>query len=90
MLDLNEGKLRTFHDGFNIGCTGVGMAGRKLMRGDMKWGCKGARVYLELDMRHRSLAVEAVPMGKALTGSLTHARVELPPAVRLVIGIFQG
>ena len=90
VLDLNEGKLRTFNDGFNIGCTGVGMAGRKLMRGDMKWGCKGARVYLELDMRHRSLAVEAVPMGKSLTGSLTHARVELPPAVRLVIGIFQG
>ena len=52
--------------------------------------CKGARIYLELDMRHRSLAVEAVPMGKSLTGSLTHARVELPPAVRLVIGIFQG
>ena len=90
MLDLNEGKLRTFNDGFNIGCTGVGMAGRKLMRGDMKWGCKGARIYLELDMRRRSLAVEAVPMGKSLTGSLTHARVELPPAVRLVIGIFQG
>ena len=36
MLDLNEGKLRTFHDGFNIGCNGVGMSGRKLMRGDMK------------------------------------------------------
>ena len=90
MLDLNEGKLRTFNDGFNIGCTGVGMAGRKLMRGDMKWGCRGAKIYFELDMRHRSLAVEAVPMGKALTGSLTHARVELPPAVRLVIGIFQG
>ena len=64
VLDLNEGKLRTFNDGFNIGCNGVGMSGRKLMRGDMKCVCKGAKIYLELDMRHRSLAVEAVPMGK--------------------------
>ena len=43
------------------------------MRGDMKWGCKGAKIHFELDMRHRSFAVEAVPMGKPLTGSLTHA-----------------
>ena len=27
VLDLNEGKLRTFIDGFNIGCNGVGMSG---------------------------------------------------------------
>jgi len=90
VLDLNEGKLRTFIDGFNIGCNGVGMSGRKLMRGDMKCVCKGAKIYFELDMRHRSLAVEAVPMGKALAGSLTHARVELPSSVRLVVGLFQG
>ena len=43
VLDLNEGKLRTFADGFNIGCGGVGVAGRKLMRGDMKCVCKGAK-----------------------------------------------
>jgi hypothetical protein len=43
VLDLNEGKLRTFADGFNIGCGGVGVAGRKLMRGDMKCVCKGAQ-----------------------------------------------
>ena len=60
------------------------------MRGDMKCVCKGAKIYFELDMRHRSLAVEAVPMGKALAGSLTHSRIELPPSVRLVIGLFQG
>ena len=56
----------------------------------MKCVCKGAKIYFELDMRHRSLAVEAVPMGKALAGQLTHSRIELPPSVRLVIGLFQG
>ena len=30
VLDLNEGKLRTFIDGFNIGCNGVGMSGHFL------------------------------------------------------------
>ena len=60
------------------------------MRGDMKCVCKGAKIYFELDMRHRSLAVEAVPMGKVLAGRLTHCRIELPPSVRLVIGLFQG
>ena len=49
------------------------------MRGDMKCVCKGAKIYFELDMRHRSLAVEAVPMGKSLTGSLTHARMRISP-----------
>jgi hypothetical protein len=41
-------------------------------------------------MRHRALAVEAVPMGKSLTGTLTHARIELPTAIRLVVSIYQG
>ena len=66
------------------------------MQGDMKQRCEGARIYLELDMRNRSFAVEAVPKGKSLTGSLTHAatskhsRVELPASVRLVTGLLQG
>ena len=73
VLDLNEGKLRTFQDGFNIGCNGVGMSGRKLMRGDMKCVCKGAKVRL--------LAAPSSPPGPfplalalALTLALTLAR----------------
>ena len=90
LLDLNEGKLRTTEDGFNIGVKGAGVPGKKLMRGDMKCIAKGALVYLQIDMRQRTFGVEACGMGRTLTGKLTASNVALPPSVRLVVGLFQG